>query len=51
MKRPSIYIAAIVVAWGVVMTFAGLVQNFGGLLAIRLLLGATGSRPKHCLPY
>ncbi|KAJ4245466.1 hypothetical protein NW762_013975 [Fusarium torreyae] len=43
MKRPSIYIAAIVTAWGLVMTFSGLVQNFGGLLAIRLLLGATES--------
>ncbi|EEU43615.1 uncharacterized protein NECHADRAFT_94941 [Fusarium vanettenii 77-13-4] len=43
MKRPSIYIAAIVIAWGLVMTFSGLTQNFGGLLAIRLLLGATES--------
>lgn len=43
MKRPSIYIAAIVIGWGLVMTFAGLVQNFGGLVAIRLLLGATGT--------
>ncbi|KAL6353849.1 hypothetical protein LRP88_12844 [Fusarium phalaenopsidis] len=43
MKRLSIYISAIVIAWGLVMTFSGLTQNFGGLLAIRLLLGATES--------
>lgn len=43
MQRPSIYIATIVVAWGLVMTFCGLVQNFGGLLVIRILLGATES--------
>ncbi|KAL4870279.1 hypothetical protein BDV12DRAFT_207940 [Aspergillus spectabilis] len=43
MKRPSIYMASIVVAWGLVMTFAGLVQNYGGLVAIHLLLGATES--------
>ena len=43
MKRPSIYISAIVIAWGLVMTFSGLTQNFGGLLTIRLLLGATGT--------
>lgn len=43
MQRPSIYIATIVVAWGLVMTFCGLVQNFAGLLTIRILLGATES--------
>ncbi|CAG8934146.1 unnamed protein product [Penicillium salamii] len=49
MKRPSIYIASIVVAWGLVMTFCGLVQNFGGLITIRVLLGMTGTSNILCL--
>jgi hypothetical protein len=38
-KRPSYYIGSIAVAWGVVMTLTGLVQNYGGLIAARLALG------------
>lgn len=37
---PRRWIAFIVVAWGLVATFGGLVQSYGGLLACRLLLGA-----------
>lgn len=29
----------IVCAWGIVMTMTGIVQNYGGLLTIRFLLG------------
>ncbi|KEY74775.1 hypothetical protein S7711_06673 [Stachybotrys chartarum IBT 7711] len=38
-KRPSWYIGGIVFAWGTIMTLTGIVQNYGGLLAIRFLLG------------
>ncbi|KAK6533989.1 hypothetical protein TWF281_005330 [Arthrobotrys megalospora] len=37
--RPSRWIAFITVAWGLVATFTGLVQSYGGLIACRLLLG------------
>ena len=37
--RPSIWIASIMVAWGIVMTLMGIVNNFGGLLAARMALG------------
>ncbi|KAJ9653834.1 hypothetical protein H2201_009094 [Coniosporium apollinis] len=42
--RPSIWIPSIMVAWGVVCTLMGLVDNFAGLLAARAALGvAEGS--------
>jgi hypothetical protein len=37
--RPSIYLGILVTTWGIIMTLHGVVQNFGGLLAVRLLLG------------
>lgn len=33
--RPSLWIASICLAWGVVMTLSGLVTNFGGAIAAR----------------
>ncbi|KAL4062585.1 major facilitator superfamily domain-containing protein [Scleroderma citrinum] len=36
---PSIWLSALVVGWGVIMTLQGLVQNFSGLMAMRWLLG------------
>ncbi len=39
--RPSIWLPAIMVAWGVVMTLMGIVQNFKGLLTARIFLGVT----------
>jgi MFS family permease len=36
---PSRYIAAISVIWGVIATLTGITQNYGGLIACRLLLG------------
>lgn len=38
-KRPSIYIGSIVIAWGVIMTLTGIVQSFAGLLVTRFMLG------------
>lgn len=37
--RPSIWLPAIMVAWGVVMTLMGIVQNYHGLLSARIFLG------------
>ncbi|KAJ4397346.1 hypothetical protein N0V93_001571 [Gnomoniopsis smithogilvyi] len=37
--RPSRWLPAIMVAWGLVMTLMGIVQNYHGLLAARLFLG------------
>lgn len=37
--KPNRWLPFIVTAWGVVTTLSGLVQNFGGLVAIRLMLG------------
>jgi MFS family permease len=38
--RPSRWIAFITVSWGIVATLTGLVQNFAGLIVVRLVLGA-----------
>jgi MFS family permease len=38
-KRPSVYLGILIVAWGIVMTCMGVVQNFTGLLITRILLG------------
>lgn len=37
--RPSRWIAFITVCWGIVSTMTGVVQNFAGLVTLRLLLG------------
>lgn len=37
--RPSIWIPAIMIAWGVCCTLMGIVTNYGGLLAARSALG------------
>lgn len=38
-RRPSTYMAILVVSWGLIMTFTGFVRNFTGLLVCRVLLG------------
>lgn len=38
-KRPSYYLGMLVIAWGIVMTCTGTVQNFSGLVAVRFFLG------------
>jgi uncharacterized membrane protein YkvI len=37
---PSRFLAVLAILWGIVATCTGAVQNLGGLLACRLLLGA-----------
>ncbi|KAI2767141.1 hypothetical protein CBS147339_8475 [Penicillium roqueforti] len=37
--KPSIWLPSIMVAWGVVTTLLGIVQNYSGLLAARFFLG------------
>lgn len=37
--RPSIWIPSIMVAWGFSTIMLGVVKNFGGLLAVRCILG------------
>jgi MFS family permease len=37
--RPSLYIAILMTVWGVVSTCTGAVTSYGGLLAIRVILG------------
>lgn len=39
--RPSVWLPAIMVAWGIVMTLMGIVHNFAGLLSARIFLGVT----------
>ncbi|KIW29788.1 uncharacterized protein PV07_05576 [Cladophialophora immunda] len=36
---PSRYIAVLTITWGIISTLTGVVQNYGGLIACRLLLG------------
>ncbi|GEQ67975.1 hypothetical protein JCM33374_g1641 [Metschnikowia sp. JCM 33374] len=38
-RRPSMFITFIMVAWGTISTCTAAVQSFGGLLAIRFILG------------
>ncbi|KAM0227345.1 hypothetical protein ACHAP5_012198 [Fusarium lateritium] len=38
-KRPSVYLGILVTIWGIIMTLHGVVDGFGGLLAVRMLLG------------
>lgn len=38
--RPSRWIAFITTSWGIIATLAGITQNFSGMLACRILLGA-----------
>ncbi|KAL4972352.1 major facilitator superfamily domain-containing protein [Aspergillus desertorum] len=38
-KRPSTYLGILVVGWGAIMTCTGLVNNYGSLMAVRVLLG------------
>lgn len=37
--RPSVFLPAIMVAWGICMTCMGLVKNYNGLMAARFFLG------------
>lgn len=37
--HPNRWLPGIVFAWGVIVTLSGLMQNFGGLVAVRMFLG------------
>ncbi|PWY83454.1 phosphoglycerate mutase-like protein [Aspergillus heteromorphus CBS 117.55] len=37
--KPSRYIASISVIWGIIATLTGITQNYGGLIACRIILG------------
>ncbi|KAK3646259.1 hypothetical protein LTR56_008610 [Elasticomyces elasticus] len=39
LMRPSLWIAIMMVSWGIVMTLQGIVQNYHGLVATRVMLG------------
>lgn len=39
--RPSVWLPLCICAWGTVMTLQGIVQNYGGLVTTRFLLGMT----------
>jgi hypothetical protein len=38
-KRPSIFLGAMIVCWGIIKTLSGVVQKFAGFCVTRLLLG------------
>ncbi|PPQ67032.1 hypothetical protein CVT26_009929 [Gymnopilus dilepis] len=38
--RPSIWLSSMMFVWGLVMTFHGFITNYGGLITVRVLLGA-----------
>jgi hypothetical protein len=38
-RRPSVYLAILTVLWGIIVTLTGVVQSFGALCAVRVLLG------------
>jgi sugar phosphate permease len=38
-ERPSLYMGTLVTTWGIIMTMHGVVTNYAGLLALRILLG------------
>ncbi|KAI0424067.1 major facilitator superfamily domain-containing protein [Xylaria sp. FL1042] len=37
--KPSIWLSILVILWGLVMTLTGIIKDFGGLVATRILLG------------
>lgn len=39
--RPSLWLPIIMIAWGIVITLTGIVENFAGLFAARVFLGIT----------
>ena len=39
--RPSLWLPIIMIAWGIVITLTGIVENFAGLFTARVFLGIT----------
>ena len=46
---PSRFISAITITWGLIATFTGLCQSYGGLIACRLLLGVVEAGLFPCM--
>lgn len=46
LMRPSTWIMIMMLSWGTVMTLQGIVQNFEGLVATRVMLGVAGTCSK-----
>ncbi|KAJ5585849.1 hypothetical protein N7450_005636 [Penicillium hetheringtonii] len=42
--RPSAYLGILIICWGIIMTLTGVVQNFAGLLVVRIMLGIFESK-------
>lgn len=38
-NKPSVYLAILVLCWGIVVTLTGVVRDFSGLCVVRVLLG------------
>ncbi|QLQ82260.1 hypothetical protein HG537_0H00220 [Torulaspora globosa] len=49
--KPSVFITVIMTVWGIISTCTGAVQSYGGLLAIRILLGFVESGFFGCCLY
>lgn len=47
--RPSRWISFLAITWGITMTCMGLVNNFGQLVALRVLLGMLEAGSSLCL--
>ncbi|PPQ67081.1 hypothetical protein CVT25_005682 [Psilocybe cyanescens] len=39
--RPSVWLSTMMLLWGLVMTFHGVIKDYGGLITVRVLLGLT----------
>lgn len=37
--RPSIWLSFLIISWGTIMTLMGIVKDFKGLIACRVMLG------------
>ncbi|QLL31852.1 hypothetical protein HG536_0C00190 [Torulaspora globosa] len=49
--KPSVFITVIMTVWGIISTCTGAVQSYGGLLAVRILLGFVESGFFGCCLY
>ncbi|KAL6310044.1 MFS general substrate transporter [Sparassis latifolia] len=38
-SRPSLWLSSLILIWSIIMTLHGVVQNYGGLVSLRVLLG------------
>jgi hypothetical protein len=51
-QRPSLYISAAMLLWGLISTLSGSVHNFAGMVCIRFFLGfIEAAFPARCAPH